>query len=105
MRPLFAIALLSIACSGSRVVVSIENGGLRIPDDIDEVGRHLFEQGIYVTMAAYPLVPKHEVGFRIQLTSANSDEQVTHLIDVLAQLAERFAFHDPDRPVRLLPRR
>jgi 8-amino-7-oxononanoate synthase len=75
------------------------------PDDIDDVGRHLFQQGIYVTMAAYPLVPKHEVGFRIQLTSANSDEQVTHLIEVLAQLAERFAFHGPDRPVRLLPRR
>ncbi len=34
---------------------------------IDSVGRLLFERGIYVTLAAYPLVPKAEVGFRVQL--------------------------------------
>src|SRR5438309_6071347 len=45
------------------------------PDDIDEVGQHLFDRGIYLTMAAYPLVPKHEVGFRVQVTAANTDEQ------------------------------
>ena len=40
------------------------------------VGRFLFERGIYVTLAAYPLVPKDEVGFRIQVTAANTDEQI-----------------------------
>ena len=35
-------------------------------EDIDDVGRFLFDNGIYVTLAAYPLVPKSEVGFRIQ---------------------------------------
>jgi 8-amino-7-oxononanoate synthase len=59
-------------------------------DEIDEVGRYLFDEGIYVTMAAYPLVPKHEVGFRIQLTAANTDEEVEHLIAVLATLRGRF---------------
>jgi 8-amino-7-oxononanoate synthase len=61
------------------------------PDDIDEVGRWLFDRGIYVTLAAYPLVPRSEVGFRIQVTAANTDEQVEHLCSVLRGLAERFA--------------
>jgi 8-amino-7-oxononanoate synthase len=60
------------------------------PDDIDEVGTHLFDQGIYVTMAAYPLVPRDEVGFRIQVTAANTDEQIDALIDTLGSLADRF---------------
>ena len=59
-------------------------------DQIDEVGRFLFEHGIYVTMAAYPLVPKDEVGFRIQVTAANTDEEIQHLIDVLTAVRERF---------------
>ena len=40
------------------------------PDQVDEVGNLLFDRGIYVTMAVYPLVPRDEVGFRLQLTSA-----------------------------------
>ena len=60
------------------------------PDDIDEVGDLLFDRGIYVTMAVYPLVPRDEVGFRLQLTSANTDEQIDHLCEVLGELAERF---------------
>jgi 8-amino-7-oxononanoate synthase len=60
------------------------------PDSLDAVGDLLFDRGIYVTMAAYPLVPRDEVGFRIQLTSANTDEQVDHLCDVLGEVAERF---------------
>ena len=54
---------------------------------IDTVGRYLFEQGVYVTLAAYPLVPKHEVGFRIQLTAANTDDEVDTLIAALETLA------------------
>lgn len=56
---------------------------------IDSVGRLLFERGVYVTLAAYPLVPKAEVGFRVQLTAANTDEQVSRLIAALGELAER----------------
>ncbi len=48
------------------------------PDTVDEVGDMLFDRGIYVTMAVYPLVPRDEVGFRLQLTAANTDEQVDH---------------------------
>jgi 8-amino-7-oxononanoate synthase len=59
-------------------------------EEIDEVGRYLFEHGQYVTMAAYPLVPKDEVGFRIQTTAANTEEQVDELLGVLVGLKERF---------------
>jgi 8-amino-7-oxononanoate synthase len=59
-------------------------------EQIGDVGRFLFERGIYVTLAAYPLVPKHEVGFRIQVTASNTDEQIAQLVGVLGELADRF---------------
>jgi 8-amino-7-oxononanoate synthase len=62
---------------------------LRDHDRIDRVGRLLFERGVYVTLAAYPLVPKDEVGFRIQLTAANTDAEVDRLIAALGELRER----------------
>jgi 8-amino-7-oxononanoate synthase len=54
------------------------------------VGETLYANGIYATMAVYPLVPHDEVGFRFQLTAANTDDQVDHLSNVLGQVAERF---------------
>jgi len=35
------------------------------PEELGRVGRFLFERGIYVTMAPYPLVPRDEVGIRM----------------------------------------
>ncbi len=58
--------------------------------DVDEVGRYLFDAGIYATMAAYPLVPKDEVGFRLQVTAANSDREIDLLIEVLHDLDKNF---------------
>src|SRR5215211_4382833 len=58
-------------------------------EDIGEVGRFLFERGIYVTLAAYPLVPKDEVGFRVQVTAANTDAEVDSLIRALEVLTAR----------------
>ena len=58
--------------------------------DIDAVGRFLFDNGIYVTLAAYPLVPRDEVGFRIQMTAANTDAEVEQLVDVLGRLVNHF---------------
>jgi len=60
------------------------------PDDIDAVGRYLFDRGIYVTLAAYPLVPRSQVGFRIQVTATNTDAEITHLLQVLQEVAEQF---------------
>ena len=59
-------------------------------DDIDAAGRFLFDHGIYVTLAAYPLVPKTEVGFRIQMTAANTQAEIEQLVEVLGKLANRF---------------
>jgi 8-amino-7-oxononanoate synthase len=64
--------------------------------EIDDVGDMLFDRGIYVTMAVYPLVPRDEVGFRLQLTAANTDEQVDHLEDVLSEVAQRFKLQRPE---------
>jgi 7-keto-8-aminopelargonate synthetase-like enzyme len=58
--------------------------------DIDFVGDFLFARGIYVTLAAYPLVPRSQVGIRIQVTAANTDEEIDQLCEVLADLVERF---------------
>jgi 8-amino-7-oxononanoate synthase len=62
---------------------------LRDHERIDAVGRFLFDRGVYVTLAAYPLVPQAEVGFRAQLTAANTDAEVDALIAAVTELAER----------------
>jgi 8-amino-7-oxononanoate synthase len=62
---------------------------LRDHRQIDSVGRFLFERGVYVTLAAYPLVPKGEVGFRVQLTAANTDAEVDAMLAAIGELAAR----------------
>ena len=64
-------------------------------EDIDDVGRYLCRHGIYVTLATYPLVPRSEVGIRIQLTAANTDQEIDHLIDVLRDLTAQFLMRQP----------
>jgi 8-amino-7-oxononanoate synthase len=59
-------------------------------EEIGAVGKYLFDRGIYVTLAAYPMVPQREVGFRIQITAANTDAQVEHLASTLTEVAGRF---------------
>jgi 8-amino-7-oxononanoate synthase len=68
--------------------------------DIDAVGRFLFDNGIYVTLAAYPLVPRSEVGFRIQMTAANTDAEVEQLLDVFSRLVNRFDLQPARRKKR-----
>jgi len=55
-------------------------------EDIDAVGKLLWDRGIYVTLAAYPLVPRDQVGFRAQVTAANSDEEIDELNAVITEL-------------------
>jgi 7-keto-8-aminopelargonate synthetase-like enzyme len=62
------------------------------PSDIDAVALFLWDRGIYVTLAAYPLVPRRRVGFRIQVTALNTDEDIGRLNDALTALTERFEF-------------
>ncbi|MGZ4370979.1 MAG: aminotransferase class I/II-fold pyridoxal phosphate-dependent enzyme [Gaiellaceae bacterium] len=59
-------------------------------EEIGDVGCFLFQSGIYATLAAYPLVPRNEVGFRVQVTAANTDDEIDQLNDTLSKLANRF---------------
>ncbi|MGH2687493.1 MAG: aminotransferase class I/II-fold pyridoxal phosphate-dependent enzyme, partial [Actinomycetota bacterium] len=76
---------------------------LKNPDDVAAVGRFLWDRGVYVTLAVYPLVPRDEVGFRIQVTAANTDEQLEHLCEVLGALAGAFELQPSPRFVDLDP--
>jgi diguanylate cyclase (GGDEF)-like protein len=60
---------------------------LRDHRQIGAVGQLLFDRGVYVTLAAYPLVPRDEVGFRVQLTASNTDAEIDMLIAALQELA------------------
>jgi 8-amino-7-oxononanoate synthase len=68
--------------------------------DIDDVGRFLFDNGIYATLAAYPLVPRSEVGFRVQVTAANTDAEIEQLVDVLGRLVNVFDLQPARKRVR-----
>src|ERR671936_912760 len=69
-------------------------------EDIGAVGRFLFEKGVYVTLAAYPLVPRSEVGFRVQITAANTQAEIESLVDVLGKLANGFDLQPSKRTER-----
>jgi len=71
---------------------------------IDRAGQFLFDRGVYLTMAAFPLVPKNEVGVRIQVTAANTEQEVEHLIAVLAEMREHFTFQCAGRETAALSR-
>jgi 8-amino-7-oxononanoate synthase len=60
---------------------------LRDSTHINDVGHFLYERGLFVTLARYPIVPRAEVGFRVQLTAANTDAQVDLLIEALTDLS------------------
>ena len=59
-------------------------------EEIDAVGAYLFHHGIYATMAVYPLVPHGQASFRIQITAANTMEQIENLITTIGELTDRF---------------
>jgi 8-amino-7-oxononanoate synthase len=54
----------------------------------DAVGELLFAGGVYAMPAPFPVVPRHLTGFRFQVTAANTDEQIGHLLATLAEVAE-----------------
>src|SRR3954453_16338702 len=61
---------------------------LRDHTRIAAVGELLYRRGVYVTLAAFPLVPKNEVGFRFQVTAANTHAEVDMAIAGIEALAE-----------------
>jgi 8-amino-7-oxononanoate synthase len=73
---------------------------------LNQVGRFLFDQGIYAGLATQPVVPDDRTAIRIHLTSANTPQQVSHLIEVLSALAGRgwLASCDPGAAVAAVER-
>lgn len=57
------------------------------PDLLHPVARQLLDRGIYSTLAPYPGVPRDQVGFRLQVTAANTDEQIDAVLAALSELA------------------
>ena len=57
--------------------------------DLTEVADTLWRRGIYVTLAPYPMVPRDQAGFRIQITAIHTEEQIDQLNEVMRELAER----------------
>lgn len=86
---LATVSRLGLACPNRSGLPIIEIP-LSRPDDLQAVWQYLFDAGIYVTPAAYPLVPRSQVGFRIQVTSANSTEEIDVLCSALIECADRF---------------
>jgi 8-amino-7-oxononanoate synthase len=62
------------------------------PDDLEDVGAFLLDNGVYAVLAPYPGVPREDVGVRIQVTAAHTEEHVDLLLDVTTRLAARFRF-------------
>ena len=61
---------------------------LQDPDDLQFVGRSLLARGIYATLAPYPGVPRDQIGFRLQVTAANTDAHIDAVLDALSWLAD-----------------
>ncbi|GAB2604453.1 2-amino-3-ketobutyrate CoA ligase [Paractinoplanes abujensis] len=55
--------------------------------DLIAVSERLWRAGQYVTLAPYPGVPRDEIGFRVQLTAAHTEQHVDDLNAVLTELA------------------
>ncbi|NUR27172.1 MAG: pyridoxal phosphate-dependent aminotransferase family protein [Catenulispora sp.] len=67
----------------------------RQASDIDEIAAVLWDRGIYITLAAYPLVPRDQAGFRIQVTAANTDEEIDQLNATITELAPLLRHVEP----------
>ncbi|MFC0533737.1 aminotransferase class I/II-fold pyridoxal phosphate-dependent enzyme [Phytohabitans kaempferiae] len=57
--------------------------------ELSDVADELWRRGVYVTLAAYPLVARADVGLRVQLTATHTDEDVERLLAALEALADR----------------
>ncbi|EIV95793.1 pyridoxal phosphate-dependent aminotransferase family protein [Frankia sp. QA3] len=60
------------------------------PDHADPLGRFLYERGVFASVVPFPVVPRDQVGVRVQITAANTDDEIDHLLAVLAEAGARF---------------
>jgi 8-amino-7-oxononanoate synthase len=85
-RVLDQVRALRLDCpntSGFPVIEIPVNEGVAL----EEAASLLWKHGVYVTLAAYPLVPRDQAGFRVQVTAANTDAEIDVLNATLRELA------------------
>jgi 8-amino-7-oxononanoate synthase len=90
-RVLGALAAMGIHIP-NRAGYPIVEVPLMEPAELVSVSRFLIDNGIFAGLTARP----GEAGIRLQLTSANTEHQVAHLIEALLAMAERFRIAGQD---------
>jgi 8-amino-7-oxononanoate synthase len=85
-RVLDQVRALRLACPNASGFPIVEIP-LKPEAGLEEAAALLWKRGIYVTLAAYPLVPRDQTGFRVQVTAANTDSEIDDLNSVLVELA------------------
>jgi 8-amino-7-oxononanoate synthase len=58
-------------------------------ENVTRGGQMLFEEGIYVTLQSYPLVPRDKGVLRATPTVANTWEQIEHLLSAMEKVCRR----------------
>lgn len=66
-------------------IVSVNIGNT---EDLIETGNILYDEGILVTVAPYPMVKKGQEVHRLTFTAANTDEEVEHLLNAFKKVKE-----------------
>lgn len=61
-------------------------------EDADALGRFLFDRGVFASVVPFPVVPRDQVGVRLQITAANTDEEIDDLLTAIEAAAERYPF-------------
>jgi 8-amino-7-oxononanoate synthase len=90
-RLLFAVDELGLA-TPNRSGLPIVELPLAAGEDFTAAWEFLLDRGVYTTPAAYPLVPRTDVGFRVQVTAANTPGQIEELCEVLRACTTTFRF-------------
>ncbi|HYD18539.1 MAG TPA: pyridoxal phosphate-dependent aminotransferase family protein [Patescibacteria group bacterium] len=67
-------------------IVSVKIGDT---EKLIETANFMFDYGVMATICPYPMVTKGEEVHRLTFTAANSDEDVTRLLDTFAQIKAR----------------
>lgn len=55
-----------------------------------QMGREMFQQGIYTTSVAYPVVKQSEVRFRFIVNTSHTYEQIDNTVSIMAKLGKQF---------------
>lgn len=63
---------------------------LRNPDHAEDLGRFLYARGVLAGVVPYPIVPRENVGMRVQVTAANTETEIDDLLAILADAHARY---------------